>query len=587
MPTDLHNVPAETSPLKDVPFYKTILTKIVLSFLFLIVLSGGSFFALNQNFSQKSNQQVMQEEVNTAEGVFRNLLESDTKTLSATLAVVAKEPVTRKIYEEKDREKLYDYTSPLFNELKEKYGITHWYFILPDGHVFLRVHQKEIYGDDVKRFTFLKARDTQKVASGLELGKTAYALRAVMPYHDEEGKLIGYVELGEEIDHLFKILKRETADEFALIADKKYLNREDWHSAMTIAGKEDTWDKIGGEHLLLISTLDSTSSVACFTEDNLEEVEEGEHLFDRIKEDGNVYQCGGFPFDDAGGRHSGSVLALLDISTHSAILSQAQRTTALLLLALIAVFMLIGWFLAHYLVRPINRLSRIAQVVAAGDLDVRADIRTGDEIELLAQNFNKMTDTLVEVRKYPEGIIRSMADSLILVDNNGIIKEINHATLALLGYEKNELLGSPMEKIILVPIAETDSSFLKKMGLEKTVLEGGVCNIDTSFKTKDGTEIAMSISCSIMKGESGEVFGVVFVGKDVRAAREEEEKLKLSGYQLRIANQELEASQNQLQTKLSELERFNKAVVGRELKMAELKKENEELKLMLEGEGKK
>lgn len=522
----------------------------------------------------------MEKEVDTAEGIFHHLLEDDTKTLSAVLEVIIHEPVIQRLYKEKEREKLYAYTHVLFEELKNKHGITHWSFILPDGHTFLRVHENAMYGDEIKRSTFFKARDTQKTASGLELGKTAYALRTVMPYYDNDGELIGYLELGEEIDHILNVLKKETTNEFVLIADKKYLNREDWSSARKLAGKEDTWDKVGGEHLILDSTTESISSGACFNEDNLEGVEEGEHLFQRIQEDDKTYQCGGFSFNDEGDRHSGAVLALLDVSSHFAIFNKAQKTTIAILLTLFVVFIAFSWILVRRLVRPINRLARIAEVVASGDFDVRADIRTGDEIEFLAQNFNKMTDNLVEVRKYPEGIIHSMADSLILVDSNGTIKEINQATLDLLGYEKHELFGGSMEKLMIIPITG-ERPFLEKMGLEKTVREGGVCNIDTSFKAKDGTEIAMNISCAIMKGESGEVVGVVFVGKDVRLTREAEGKLKLSEYQLRTVNQELETSQKLLQAKLAELERFNKVVVGRELKMAEIKKENDELKRRL------
>ena len=67
----------------------------------------------------------------------------------------------------------------------------------------------------------------------------------------------------------------------------------------------------------------------------------------------------------------------------------ALQTLALLglglLLALIA-----GGLLARRMVVPIRRLQTGAERLGAGDLSQRLDIRTGDEIETLADRFNQM-----------------------------------------------------------------------------------------------------------------------------------------------------------------------------------------------------
>ncbi len=59
------------------------------------------------------------------------------------------------------------------------------------------------------------------------------------------------------------------------------------------------------------------------------------------------------------------------------------------------------------------------------------------------------------------------------------------------------------------------------------------------------------------------------------------QQLKASNQQLNAANQQLIASRESLKEKLRELEVFNKATVGRELAMIELKKEVETLKSKL------
>lgn len=568
------------------PFFNRISSKISLSFLIVVIFSGIAFYFINRDFSQKMLEQIMKKELESTKTSFENLQKNDTTILMSTLAAIKQDPAIRKTYLSKDREKLYEYVSPLFAELRDNYNITHWYFILPDGTTFLRVHQKDLYGDAINRSTFIKSRDTQGPAAGIELGKTAYALRAVVPYYDEDGTLIGYLELASGVDHLLSILKKETNNEFTIIADKKYLNREDWRSVRETSGLRDSWNDIGEKYLSLGSTIEDGIDSPCFSEENIEKAEKGENVFQHIQDKKEVYQCIGFVFDNVSGQHSSSIFALLNVTDHVVFLTQTQRTVLGALALLLAASVLVGWAISRYLSQPIKRLSRIAEVIASGDFDVRADIVTNDEVGQLSRNFNVMTDKLIEVRKYPEGIIRSMADNLVLVGNDGNIKEVNQATLDLLGYTKEELLGGSVEKIIAPASgAGTDPAGALMNRIFAETKMSGVCTMEDTFKTKDGTYIPMSVSCSIMRGENHAVVGMVMVAKDVRAAHAAEEKLKASEQRLRVANQGLEDSQRQLEVKIAELEKFNKLVVGRELKMAELKKENEELKRKLEGGG--
>lgn len=78
-------------------------------------------------------------------------------------------------------------------------------------------------------------------------------------------------------------------------------------------------------------------------------------------------------------------------------LEQQTRTT-LLLAALIAVLAAGAAVLgAQVLAEPITRLTGVAARVAAGDLSVRAEAATGDEIGTLARTFNTMTGRLGEL----------------------------------------------------------------------------------------------------------------------------------------------------------------------------------------------
>jgi PAS domain S-box-containing protein len=74
-----------------------------------------------------------------------------------------------------------------------------------------------------------------------------------------------------------------------------------------------------------------------------------------------------------------------------------------LLVALLGFYLLTSLTLAYFatqqFTQPIKRLKREAEVIAKGDYEARVDIRTYDEIEDLAQQFNVMADSL-EQREY-------------------------------------------------------------------------------------------------------------------------------------------------------------------------------------------
>jgi signal transduction histidine kinase len=68
--------------------------------------------------------------------------------------------------------------------------------------------------------------------------------------------------------------------------------------------------------------------------------------------------------------------------------------TALLLLGGFVISALAALALARRMVRPIRTLQEGAQKIGAGELEQKIDVRTGDELEALAGEFNRMTDEL-------------------------------------------------------------------------------------------------------------------------------------------------------------------------------------------------
>jgi signal transduction histidine kinase len=68
--------------------------------------------------------------------------------------------------------------------------------------------------------------------------------------------------------------------------------------------------------------------------------------------------------------------------------------TALILLAALLISIAASFFLARTLVRPLRALQEGAAGIGAGNLDRHIEVRTGDELEGLAEQFNRMSGQL-------------------------------------------------------------------------------------------------------------------------------------------------------------------------------------------------
>jgi hypothetical protein len=122
---------------------------------------------------------------------------------------------------ERDREELYKHLKSEYKYINSHLDITHLYFIDKNSSVFLRVHKKEKFGDKIDRFTFREARILEETFSGVEFGVLRnYTLRVVYPWKID-GKIIGYIEMGKEIDKIITFLSKQLDSEIYLFIQEE------------------------------------------------------------------------------------------------------------------------------------------------------------------------------------------------------------------------------------------------------------------------------------------------------------------------------------------------------------------------------
>ena len=71
-----------------------------------------------------------------------------------------------------------------------------------------------------------------------------------------------------------------------------------------------------------------------------------------------------------------------------------KHTTAVMLIVLTLMLLVGRYYLKRQLLNPLESLTQGVKEISAGNLDKKLDIKTGDELQVLAEDFNIMTDEL-------------------------------------------------------------------------------------------------------------------------------------------------------------------------------------------------
>ena len=317
------------------PFRNKAMALMIVSFLILFLIVDFYIYGMHARNLDEVSARSLEHSINE----YNYLKEFDIKKLSAIMEALLEDKEIKSIYLEGDREKLYDRISPFYEKIKEQYGITHWYFIKPEPEstCFLRVHNLEIFNDEIKRFTYINSVRDKDFGTGIELGKTAFALRVVHPYYGGEGELIGYMELGEEIDHFLISMNQETGSDYNLFVLKEYLDQEDWASLREVKGLENNWDDMED-----IISIEKTSGLTSDIDMDIEGIPDGGTVLGRYTAGDARYSESVFPIYDAGGRKVGGIFVLTDISDNY---SQFYQSLLLISLVGLVIFTAIGLFL--------------------------------------------------------------------------------------------------------------------------------------------------------------------------------------------------------------------------------------------------
>ncbi|NQU67909.1 MAG: PAS domain S-box protein [Candidatus Marinimicrobia bacterium] len=173
---------------------------------------------------------------------------------------------------------------------------------------------------------------------------------------------------------------------------------------------------------------------------------------------------------------------------------------------------------------PASLINLIAGIVfLLGSLFVFVVMRVSEKTirQLFATTVSK---------DFIENIVQSMADTLIVVNlsPDGTITEVNEATLRMLGYNREELIGESINIILDTEHLDPNEEISN--------------NQHVTYRTKTGDEIPVLYSRSKMSGIDNSHSGYIYVGQDISKIVRAERAIKKSEHRYRFLAEQLEES---------------------------------------------
>ncbi|MCL5011185.1 MAG: PAS domain-containing protein [Patescibacteria group bacterium] len=141
----------------------------------------------------------------------------------------------------------------------------------------------------------------------------------------------------------------------------------------------------------------------------------------------------------------------------------------------------------------------------------------------------------------------------------GIIVNVNKAFEVLTGYSVLDIVREPLSVVFL------EKEAVGKM--EEKAKQKGISKTELTAISKNGRKIVTTVSIAARKDKKGVFIGYFVAMTDIT---------ELKNLQMNLEGQ-VARKTKELQEKLADLEKFAKLVVGRELKMIELKNKIKEM----------
>ncbi len=281
----------------------------------------------------------------------------------------------------------------MFDQWKER-QIVHLYIENPDGTVFLRVHNRASFGDNITyRGTAQTALLEKRTTSGVEIGPSRLGVRAVTPMYASSGEFIGLVEVGMDFDEKFVTdLKKNTGADFTMWVTYEAAAIPNLKPAEGVpqAPIKDLFYYAGTNTSLPTANAEVYQAV----------LDTGEPQYLVINDDVNptiIYVTQLLGYD---GKLFGIIQFSESYIPNLKLQNQALLSTLGVVGGLTVISLFLIWLLtSRFVLRPLAVLTQFAQKQTSGETSARVSLNSDDEFEQVAETFNILANNVEQERR--------------------------------------------------------------------------------------------------------------------------------------------------------------------------------------------
>ena len=308
--------------------------------LMMTFLTVSSVFYVEGKFIHKSKEGVSKQFiVNLNEKV-----DAEAAVISEYIDFIQKNDDVSSFFLEQNKNKLNDSVIDIYSRLNKNVNLTHMYFIKSDGTVLLRVHDYKRDRDIVERTTFKKAKESQSLFYGLEFGlKKNYTLRVVKPWIVDD-KIIGYIELGKEIDKIIDELSFSLKTHIYLAVNKDvYKNIPDFVKRRLSKNVETS------DYYVVYNTSNVPTEIESILNSTISQEE--------ITLDGSEYFVSKQVLSDVSDKKLGYIVFLSDVSLEHSVMYNSIKVLSLFLFLIATITIISGYIIFSRKEKSIFRLT--------------------------------------------------------------------------------------------------------------------------------------------------------------------------------------------------------------------------------------
>ncbi len=340
----------------------------ILTIQIIIILFLG--YAIN-SYIQNKSADFTSDHIKSIDKLFKELVYKDAQLIRALINNIQKDKATQRAWLNKNREQLLKISTPLFNQIKKNHKITHFYFHNLDKTNFIRIHNSQKHGDDIDRFTMIQAHQSHQSSFGIELGVFGiFTLRYVYPWYINN-KLEGYIELGEEIEHITERLRLFFNSDITFLIKKEYLDRKMWEQGLKILKRKGDWSNFKD----VVITNSSFNNFNIDIKDDLIHNHINKYAYEHfIKSENRYLQLAFIALLDVGNKKVGDILLLKDITAQK---NDLMKTITIMISSLFLFIFSLDTILWIYLGRLDIKLKN-----AKNDLNLKIEELKGSQKQL-------------------------------------------------------------------------------------------------------------------------------------------------------------------------------------------------------------